>query len=790
MINKEEEGGEYRGHEIGGNRTNHTPSPNHIETTEEEEEDGTYVYGEDGETEWWETTNQLYNEELGERRVRIGVDLGSLLGMHLGEQTLRVYSVLQNSQAESAGISYGWRLVKVGNQKVSCLENFKAVVSRLKNDAENEYKEIQQSNLQQHQHQDASGDVYGDVYGDGHSVGESSSSVYTDDTSISSDGNSSLLIVEMLEFIVSVNHVDLDQNFTSSDSSSESTTDDESIENDKSYDSDNNNDDDRYGDNDDDGNQGVGINPILRSHSNVSSLNMNDPTEHNQNHNQNHNQIDCEDGYTVIESSMGMLEIKYSSPQPTTTSSSQYYQNSCSIESEFENDSEEEEDESEIEEDEDKEGLNSRSHRCSIDGLDCSICLELLSNEVSSKLPCGHYFHRECIAGLRSFGVNMVCPLCRSNLPLGPNQLFDEASWRYFILKRRVSRNETSFNSLKPDESRVMLQIFKYWQEASLQDHPAAQYNLGCLYERGRFVNKDVEKSISLYRKAAIQGFAQAQFSLGFLYEQGCGVDKSDTIAAKWYRKAAKQHDAKAQCNLGVLYDQGRGVKQSDFEALHLYWSAANQNIPDAQFNLGNMYSKGRGVPQSDRNAFKWFKKAALLNHVAAQYNLAVMIESHRGLHLQNDDIIDDDYNNNNNHDDHDVNDEEDDDNDNDNEENDVKQKKDASSSLRVQDSTCEAFHWYEKAAIGKHSLAQNNLGLCYEYGRGCDINEMKAFQWYSESSKQGNARGQYNLGYMYEKGRGCKQSNKEALIWYSKAARQGEEHAQAALGALLEKSR
>lgn len=53
-----------------------------------------------------------------------------------------------------------------------------------------------------------------------------------------------------------------------------------------------------------------------------------------------------------------------------------------------------------------------------------------------------------------------------------------------------------------------------------IQDHPGAQYNLGCIFEKGRFVDKSIEKAFSLYKKASQQGFAQAQFSLGFLYEQ------------------------------------------------------------------------------------------------------------------------------------------------------------------------------------------------------------------------------------------------------------------------------
>ena len=43
------------------------------------------------------------------------------------------------------------------------------------------------------------------------------------------------------------------------------------------------------------------------------------------------------------------------------------------------------------------------------------------------RLPCGHSFCTGCVSELRAKGVSQACPLCRSPLPPGPEQLFELA---------------------------------------------------------------------------------------------------------------------------------------------------------------------------------------------------------------------------------------------------------------------------------------------------------------------------------------------------------------------------
>ena len=49
-------------------------------------------------------------------------------------------------------------------------------------------------------------------------------------------------------------------------------------------------------------------------------------------------------------------------------------------------------------------------------------------------------------------------------------------------------------------------------------------------------------------------------------------------------------------------------------------------------------------------------------------------------------------------------------------------------------------------SAEAGNSIGQNNLGLCYEHGKGVDIDLGKAFYWYEKSAEGGDLTGQNSL--------------------------------------------
>jgi TPR repeat protein len=99
-----------------------------------------------------------------------------------------------------------------------------------------------------------------------------------------------------------------------------------------------------------------------------------------------------------------------------------------------------------------------------------------------------------------------------------------------------------------------------------------------------------------------------------------------------------------------------------------------------------------------------------------------------------------------------------------------------------------EAVRWYQLAANQGHYVSQNNLGNCYNNGRGVDVDLKEAVRWYKLAADQGHAISQNNLGLCYKKGRGVDKDLKEAARWYKLSADQGLALAQNNLGLCYQK--
>ena len=94
-----------------------------------------------------------------------------------------------------------------------------------------------------------------------------------------------------------------------------------------------------------------------------------------------------------------------------------------------------------------------------------------------------------------------------------------------------------------------------------------------------------------------------------------------------------------------------------------------------------------------------------------------------------------------------------------------------------------KAFDYYRKAARQGYTIAQNSLGLAYEWGQGIKVDLDKALYWYSKAARQGYAQAQNNLGTMYDLGKAVDGDERQALHWFRKAAKQGDATAQRNLG-------
>ena len=84
--------------------------------------------------------------------------------------------------------------------------------------------------------------------------------------------------------------------------------------------------------------------------------------------------------------------------------------------------------------------------------------------------------------------------------------------------------------------------------------YPAAQYNLGIIYEQGKGVHKDFDAALKWFHRASARGYGDASFKIGRMYAWGRGVTRDYDEADKWYLRAANQGNVEGQLTVATVY--------------------------------------------------------------------------------------------------------------------------------------------------------------------------------------------------------------------------------------------
>ena len=135
-----------------------------------------------------------------------------------------------------------------------------------------------------------------------------------------------------------------------------------------------------------------------------------------------------------------------------------------------------------------------------------------------------------------------------------------------------------------------------------------AQFSLGAMLYYG---TDQTAEAVEWFRKAAAQEYPAAEFQMGQLYDFGFGAARDDGEALGWYRKAAEHGSAAGQRVVGDFYRRGRAVPADPAEAVRWYHRAADGDDLRAPYQLGDMYFTGTGVTRDYAAAYLWFSVAA-----------------------------------------------------------------------------------------------------------------------------------------------------------------------------------
>ena len=153
----------------------------------------------------------------------------------------------------------------------------------------------------------------------------------------------------------------------------------------------------------------------------------------------------------------------------------------------------------------------------------------------------------------------------------------------------------------------------KYYKAASSLGDATSSLQLGMLYAKGRFKDKDEKGEKYYYTLAAEQGSKLAARFLGKNYDTGkVGYGRDEVLAAKYYQKAADQGDEQVYARLAHFYRTGIGVDENWTKAGDLFLKCAELDKTICQVNFGLMNFSRRYEEADELIGYKWLRIAEL----------------------------------------------------------------------------------------------------------------------------------------------------------------------------------
>lgn len=161
------------------------------------------------------------------------------------------------------------------------------------------------------------------------------------------------------------------------------------------------------------------------------------------------------------------------------------------------------------------------------------------------------------------------------------------------------------------------------YKEAS-SGYPAAQYELGQLYEKGEYVNQSAKWANFWYHKAANQHYVAAELKLANAFAKGWGEEQSDVKAFHWYEKAAMQGNITAQTIVGLCYLEGRGTAKDIIQGKSWLVKSAGKDDNQARYELSKLLlARDKINSDESKQAIIYLNEAAQSNHIPAMLMLA-----------------------------------------------------------------------------------------------------------------------------------------------------------------------
>ncbi len=339
-----------------------------------------------------------------------------------------------------------------------------------------------------------------------------------------------------------------------------------------------------------------------------------------------------------------------------------------------------------------------------------------------------------------------------------PQAQMKDIKLAYTLFEQAANKNPKAklavafFNLDKKQSYNQQQQAFKVAEAFASKNDLEGKLLLALMYDRGVGTEVNKEKAVKLYQQLAQAGNPIAQYILGSDYALGIGTQKNILLARNYLAKASTAGLGYANYNLAVLeYQQNnfasflvllKLAQEKDYQpasilladyylmneidsaytkqAVSIYQGLANNGNIDAQIKLAYMYQNGIYFTTDYQAALDWYQKAADNHNPVAQFALGEMYQVGQGTDRD----------------------------------------------LRT------AMDWYEKAAKQQFAPAQVALGYINEVDRQ---DYQQARTWYELAAKNDKCPiADYNLALLYDYGKGVPVDITKAKTLYQRAVKQG----------------
>ncbi|MHC5352831.1 tetratricopeptide repeat protein [Myroides sp. LJL115] len=321
--------------------------------------------------------------------------------------------------------------------------------------------------------------------------------------------------------------------------------------------------------------------------------------------------------------------------------------------------------------------------------------------------------------------------------------------------------------------SGVDLEKAKYWFELAIEKFNSvfAKVEMAHLYLDGIGVEKDQEKALELLKQAVDQDYPYAAFRLGVLY-QNQSLGYVDYEKARYYLEIAAQYNSseavyllaclnfyedqdnlnpqlavqqfeqalemglfKASVDIALAYEQGYDSVEPNMDMAFKYMLIGAENGFDfAQYKIGYYLLYGYNEQEPDiEQAIFWLEKAIEQGNGYAMLTLG-------------------DY---------------------------------YLYGGQDQDYT-KSFNYYHMAE--QIDYISEGIGVCYQFGIGCEKDEKLAFKYYEVASETQNLSAIQRLGQAYYFGIGCEVDKQQAFHYLKLASDMGSHEAMDYIGLMLVK--